>query len=220
MFFVGREKESRKIIRLLQQERSVILTGKFGIGRTALLHHIAVITEGKWRFFFIDFSQTPSCVVKQLTAMLRPGKESNTAHHDFRYKSGRSVVVRKISKEKRKTILVLDNIAKLTNQRLQLIRYFRLENRFQFVAIVERFLPEADLFLLRAVLVSDEVIVLQNLNPKSTKDFLRHIAEKHAFNWSEQHVDMLVSLNRGYPLGLYQIFQQELHAKSKDGLKN
>lgn len=219
MFFVGREKETTKIIHRLQQGRNVILTGKFGIGRTTLMKHVAALNKDRWRVIFVDFSQTPGHVIKQLSAILAPENESKRGGHDLSYKSGRSLVVRTVSKDKRSPVLVLDNIAKVTVQRLRLIRFLALESRFQFVAIIESFLPEKDRFLLRALLVTEEVIILPNLSIKSTKELLRYLAESHTLDWTEQHLDMLVSLNRGYPLGVHEIIQQELEARRKDGFR-
>jgi len=206
MCFVGRERESRKIKRLLQQGKNVILTGKFGIGRTALTKHIAGTTENRWRFFFVDFSQTPGNVIKQLSANLLPGRKTGSKGDYLRYKSGRFLIagaaLKIKSEDKRTPVLVLDNIAKLTTQKLQLIRYLVQESKFQFVAIIESFLPKEDWFLLRAALLPAEIIILPYLSEGSTKKLFRHLAEKHTFNWSEQRLNMFVSINRGYPLGV------------------
>jgi len=41
MIFVGRKNEKKTIIKELQQEKNIILRGKFGIGRTSLVNKIA-----------------------------------------------------------------------------------------------------------------------------------------------------------------------------------
>ena len=43
--FVGREKDSARIIRALERGQNVVLTGIHGIGKTALIKHIAALTE-------------------------------------------------------------------------------------------------------------------------------------------------------------------------------
>jgi hypothetical protein len=48
---------------------------------------------------------------------------------------------------------VLDNIAKLTAQKLNLIRYWVAEGSFQFVAVTEAFLAEDELQALRLALL-------------------------------------------------------------------
>ncbi|MBN1548279.1 MAG: hypothetical protein JW902_16635 [Syntrophaceae bacterium] len=214
MFFVGREKESRKIIKLLKLGRNVILTGKFGVGRTALMRHIAAKTANRWLFFFVDFSKTPGNVIKQLSVLMSRGKTSKNRNVNCRYKSNRSLVVYNSLKDSRNTVLVLDNITKLTVQRQRLIRYFALEGQFQFVAIVERFLPSHDLFILRSMLAVEEPITLSNLSRKNTKELIRYIAETQALQLSEQDLNVLTSINRGYPLGAYEMMQKE-HLKGR-----
>lgn len=62
MSFVGREKETKKIIKALQQGNNIILTGKFGMGRTRLMRHVATITQGRVAMhicrFFADVWQS------------------------------------------------------------------------------------------------------------------------------------------------------------------
>ncbi|MCD6485804.1 MAG: ATP-binding protein [Syntrophobacterales bacterium] len=41
MVFVGREKETRQIVRALEKGGNVIITGKFGMGRTKLVRYVA-----------------------------------------------------------------------------------------------------------------------------------------------------------------------------------
>lgn len=219
MCFVGREKESRKIVRLLQQGKNVILTGKYGIGKTALIKHIEAITEGKLKFFFVDFSQTPGCVIKRLSSALSPPKKPSGRGNHLRYKSGRSLIARAVMKDKRNSVLVLDNIAKLTPQKLELIRYLKLESTFQYIAIAESFLPKEDWFLLRAALHPAEVIILQYLSEESTKKLLLHLTERYLLKWSEQKINMVVSVIRGYPRGVYEAVVRELDLREKNGVR-
>jgi len=120
------------------------------------------------------------------------------------------------SEDGRNPVLVLDNIAKLTTQKLQLIRYLVQGKTFRFVAIIESFLPKESWFLLRAALLPAGIIILPYLNEGSTKELFRYVAERHNFDWSEQRLNMFVSLNRGYPLGVHEIIQRELKARRKD----
>jgi MoxR-like ATPase len=63
-YFVGREEEQKEILKTLDEGWNVILTGKFGIGRTTLVKHIASLNEIQWRFVFIDFLKTPSNICR------------------------------------------------------------------------------------------------------------------------------------------------------------
>ena len=218
MCFVGREKETKKIMKALEQGNNIVLMGKYGIGRTSLIKHIAAITKDRWRFVFVDFSQTPGKVTMHLLRELVPGKRKGKDHY-IRYKSGRFLIVSKELKDKRKHILVFDNIAKLTAQKLQLIRYLILESTFQYIAIAESFLSKEDLFLLRAALLPAEMIILTYLSEESTKKLLCHLADQYSFHWSEQHLYMLISATRGYPLGVQEVIKRELGMRKKDGFR-
>jgi len=218
MCFVGREKETKKIMKALERGNNVVLLGKYGIGRTSLIKHVAALTKDTWRFVFLDFSQTPGKVTTQLLAELLPEKRKGKDHY-IRYKSGRFLIVSKELKDKRKHVLVFDNIAKLTAQKLQLIRYLILESKFQYIAIAESFLPKEDFFLLRAALLPAEVIMLPYLSEESTKKLLCHLADKYSFHWSEQRLSMLASTTRGYPLGVHELIKRELNIRKKDGFR-
>lgn len=218
MCFVGREKETKIIIKALERGNNIVLMGKYGIGRSSLAKHIEALTKDRWRFVFVDFSQTPGKVTAQLLAELLPEKRKNKDHY-IRYKSGRFLIVSQELKDKRKHILVFDNIAKLTAQKIQLIRYLILESKFQYIAIAESFLPKEDFFLLRAALLPAEVIMLPYLSEDSTKKLLCHLADKYSLHWSEQRLYMLVSATRGYPLGVHEVIKRELGMRKKDGFR-
>ena len=218
MCFVGREKETKKIMKALERGNNVVLMGKYGIGRTSLIKHVAALMKDRWRFVFVDFSQTPGKVTTQLLGELVPEKRRGKDHY-IRYKSGRFLIVSKELKDKRKHVLVFDNIAKLTAQKLQLIRYLIQESTFQYIAIAESFLSKENLFLLRAALLPAEMIMLPYLSEESTKTLLCHLADKYSFHWSEQRLSMLVSATRGYPLGVHEVIKRELDMRKKDGFR-
>jgi hypothetical protein len=217
MCFVGRERETKIIVKSLEKGNNVIVTGKYGIGRTSLVKHIAAMMKDGWRFVFLDFSQTPGQVTRQLLKSLLPEKRKSKGHYT-RYKSGRFLIVSKELHDKRKHVLVLDNVVKLTPQKLQLIRYLIQESKFQYIAIAESFLTKEDLFLLRAALLPAEMIILPYLNEESTKKLLCHLADKYSFKWSEQHLYMLISATRGYPLGVNEAIKRALDMRKKNGL--
>lgn len=219
MYFVGRERETTKIIKALERGNNIVLIGKYGMGRTSLIKHIAALTKDRWRFVFLDFSQTPGKVTNQLLVELMPEKKRKGKNHYIRYKSGRFLIVSKELKDKRKHFLVLDNIAKLTTQKLQLIRYLILESKFRYIAIAESFLPKEDLLLLRAALLPAEMIMLPYLSEESTEKLLRQLADKYSFNWSEQRLYMQVAATRGYPLGVQEVIKRELDMRKKDGFR-
>ena len=219
MYCEGREKEIKKILSHLQRGENIILTGKYGIGRTTLMKHIAAIAMNRWRFLFLDFSQTPGQMIKQMSAMLSPKKNSKSESHCLRYKYSRSFVVRVATKNKYSTVLVLDDVARLTNPKLRLLQYLVLEGKFQFVVIVESFLPEEDLFRLRAALLPMAVIKLRYLNEVSTVRLLHHLAVRYSFNWPEPDIHLLAAATHGYPLGVHDLVVRELERQQQDGCR-
>ena len=217
MSFVGREKETKNIIKALQQGNNVILTGKFGMGRTRLMRHVATITQDGWRFIFVDFSQTPGKVCHDLMATLMPKKRYDKDRKYRRYKSSRFLIANIDNKDNRKHGIVFDNIATLTRQKLAFIRCLAWEKRFQFIAIVETFLPENDLFLLRAELMPTDVITISYLPKKDVCTFFYNISNKRGFEWSEVYIKSLFETTSGYPLGMRECVDRELERRINTG---
>ncbi len=210
MTFIGREKETRKIIRALERGDNVIVKGKYGIGRTTMVRHIAESIPEQFRFLFVDFSKTPGQVCQELLAALFPQKKyrRDDRQHD-RYKSMRFRIANRELPDKRQHVIVLDNIGRLTRQKLALIRYLGWEKRFRFIAIAERYLPDAELLLLRAELMPAEVLTLSYLDAKNTGELLHQVSEVNKFEWSEKHIDDLAEATRGYPLGIRETAERE-----------
>jgi len=52
LLFLGRERETQKILRALNQGENLVLSGKYGIGRTTLIEHVAKITKERWQIWF------------------------------------------------------------------------------------------------------------------------------------------------------------------------
>jgi AAA+ ATPase superfamily predicted ATPase len=72
MSFFGRKREIAAINSGLIKERNIILTGKFGIGKTTLVKEFARMNRERWLFLFSDFSETPSKICHDLLKALKP----------------------------------------------------------------------------------------------------------------------------------------------------
>jgi len=210
VYFVGREKEVKQIIEVLEEEKNVIVSGKYGMGRTSLIKYIAETMQDQWRFIFIDFSKTPGSACNHLLLDLFPRQEFN--RENTKYKSSRFRIVTLELKDKRKHVLVFDNLAKLTPPKSDLLRYLTWEKRFQFVAIVESFLPRNDLFLLRVRLDPAVVINLERLCTGSEIRFFRSLSEEHGLHWAEGHIKNLAEITGGYPLRMTEVALRQLRA--------
>ncbi len=80
-------------------------------------------------------------------------------------------------------------------------------DRFQFIAIVENFLPENDLSTLKTQLYPAQIVSLRNLKNKDVISFFRLRPEKYHLNWSETYIQGLADLTGGYPLNIVEMLK-------------
>ena len=210
MYFVGREKETGQIIKALKRGNNVILTGKYGIGRTSLIKYIADTTRNQWRFVFVDFSQTPGKICGLLIDKLLPKNKGRKRGEMLGYKSNRFRISSLDFRDQRQHVLVLDNIAKLSAQKLDLIRYFVMAKRFRFVAIAENFIRGDELFVLRARLRNALLMNIPHLTIEAAREYFRQSSVQHHFHWTESQINHLAAMSGGYPLGMKEVMNRKL----------
>lgn len=208
--FVGREKEVEQINAALGAGRNVIVSGKYGIGRTSLVQYMAEIMQKQRRFLFLDFSETPGKLCERLVDKLWPQRKRKERDGFSKYRSARFRIVSLDFIDNRKHVLVLDNIAKLSAQKLDFIRYLAWEKRFQFVAIVENFISKEDLFRLRVRLYPADLIVLEYLSNREVCAFYQDLSERHQLCWTEGQIKNLVEMTGGYPLRMRELALRQL----------
>jgi len=121
------------------------------------------------------------------------------------YKSMRYRISNFESSKRKQTIIVFDNISKLTNQKIIFLRHLILENHFQFIAIVENFLPSHELSCLKALLLPANVLSLRNLKTNDVISFIRLYSDKHNLNWSDNHIHDLTVVAKGHPLSMIEM---------------
>ena len=214
MHFVGRENEMGQIKEALTEGNNVIVLGKYGIGRTSLIRHVAETTKDRWRVIFVDFSQTPGDVCNHLLSELFPSEEFD--HKHTKYRSSRFRIASLALDDRRKHILVLDNVSKLSTQKQDLLRYLTWEKRFQFMSIVESFLSSNDLFLLRVRMNPSILITLHYLSASDVAQFYRELSSEHRLGWNEGRIKNLAEVTGGYPLRMKEIALRELARSRMD----
>jgi hypothetical protein len=212
--FVGREKEIEQIKEALKEGKNVIVSGKYGMGRTSLIKHIAEMMQKQWRFVFVDFSKTPGNVCNDLLAELFPTQEFDREH--VKYRPSRFRIATLALEDNRKHVLVLDNISKLSVQKLNFIQYLTWEKRFQFIPIVESFLSTSGLFRLRVWMNPSILITLHHLGSSDVVQFYRKLSREHRLGWTEGQIKSLAEITGGYPLRMQEIALREL-ARDKMG---
>ncbi len=209
-YFFGRKKEISEIINALKKRKHIVITGKYGIGKTGLAKHLSDITKQRCQFVFADFSKTPSTVCNEILGKVFPKKQPEHRRKYIKYKTARSRIADLTLKDNRQPVIVLDNISELSHQKLAFLQRVVFSKKLLFIAITEGFLPERDLFQLRACLRPSHLIKLGNLGAKDAVDFLRHVSRKNSLNWSEKHIRMLAKVTGGYPLGIKEFVKREM----------
>jgi len=71
------------------------------------------------------------------------------------------------------------------------------EKKFRFAAIVENFLPEKDLDLLRRELIPAQMINLQHLNRSHRVKLIHYFVEKHHFSWDDKQIKQMALTVKG-----------------------
>lgn len=206
IYFVGREKETRQIIKALKRGENVILMGKYGIGRTSLSRHVAEINRDQWNFIFLDFSQTPAKVCCHLANSLLRENNAKT----LGYRQNRFRIANLDFDGQRQPVLVLDDIGKLSPQKVELIPYLAMGRTFRFVAVVENFLKPDRLSLLRGWLHPALLLNIAYLGGEPTREFFRHFSEKCHFCWTEEEINNIAEMSGGYPLGMKEVVARRL----------
>jgi hypothetical protein len=213
MEFVGREKEIDLIHEALEGGNHVILKGKYGIGRTSLVRHVAKVMQREWRFLLVDFSQGPAWAARHLVAEIWPQGTGRGRPFSRSYRAVRSQLVHRALIDPRRHAIVLDNIGALSAQRLGFIRYVARSERFRLVAVVEGFVGERELFRLRMELFPALLVTLVPLLPGEVRAFLRCASAKYGLGWTESRINGLAEVVRGYPLGMKERVQRELQRR-------
>ena len=170
MDFVGRKREIAAVVRSLKQGRNVVLTGRFGVGRSRLVKHISKLHSDSWQFLFADFSKPASQSCNDLIHQLIPHQSSSRRKRYTRLMYARDILLREKLATNLPRMVVLDNIGKISQQKLAFIRDF-------FTVCINRhrqkFPPATDLLRLRSVFILRICWPLHNLGKPATTAFFR-----------------------------------------------
>lgn len=215
MTFVGREAERKAVRKALEAGQGVVLRGRFGIGRTALVRRVADDLGPRWRFVFVDSRETPASVCVRLVDALivPPGKRHVTPGT---YRENRT----RLSKGRRipgKPVVVVDDIGHLTYAKWDLLRFLAKLPKLRIVAIVESFLPDCDVTRLRAVLYPSIRLDLAHLPLPASLTFFAEASDRYSLGWGPDHLRLLATSRGGYPLEMSLAIQAARAAREKVG---
>lgn len=209
--FVGRERETRWLVTEFGSGHHPILTGKYGIGRTALVRAVVGKLKPKRAFVFLNASQTPMKLCRDIYRTLNPADYGSLARLSFPMLRYRVVNTLKQSPA---PVLVWDDIATMSRARLDLLRRLVRSGRFSIVAVVEEFLPADHLNQLRTILAPAPVLRLTYLSPSESRDFFRRSNARYPLGLSERKICELARLTHGYPTEMVNLVER-LRAQSE-----
>ena len=204
MIFVGRNKEITTILNALERGENIVLTGKFGIGRTSLVRHISRGVQNHWRFIFADFSKTAKAICSESLAQLSLGQKDI---QDLTFRLLRSKLTNLNIVGSRQLVLVMDNIAKISAQKINLVRNLNLHKQFRFIAITEQFLKNNELDRLRGCLLPSVYMRLSYLTRNESIELAQRLYQLNARKPAQRDIELLVTSTHGYPLGIQRYFQ-------------
>lgn len=198
MSFVGRERERDLLRHALHAGQGVVLSGRYGVGRTALVRAVADGLGPARHFVFVDFRETPAAVCARIVAALL-ARGRRRAPVPTTYRDARSLLAARSLRDG-STVLVLDDIGRLTVAKWELLRFLAARTPLRIVAIVESFLPARDVERLRAVLYPSVALELHRLPLEASVRFFAAASARYGLGWSEEHVRLLATSRGGYPL--------------------
>ena len=202
MPFVGRESEIARVEAALNGGRNVIVLGKYGIGRTALMREVAR-RNAKWRFVVTDYGEAGSSMTASILSQLS-GRSRHALHESASARQlARSVAAYVPQKRVQRVVIVLDNVFKVTRAKLDLLRLLR-ESKLAFAAIIEHFATDDAVMRMRIALDPAVVVVLNALDADASEHFFAAAAAEFHLPWSESDVALLARTMHGYPLEMVQ----------------
>ena len=210
--FVGRRREAARVRAELEAGRSVVLTGIWGIGRTALAKRVAEEMAREWLFVFTDFDRPPGQVWCDLFSAIFPRAKERLRTEGRSARWMRYRISNRRLEDRRHHVVVLDNVARLSAPRLDAIR--RLRERFQILAVADASLPEDAGVALCAALWARRPLRLGHLSEAATAAFFDECSRHHGFGWGEGEVRGLAQAVNGFPLRMREVVVAELRRRA------
>lgn len=204
MDFVGREREIAEVAAALKAGTNVVLSGKFGMGRTSLVEQVAAGFRGRRQFVFADFSRPPAVVCRQLGSQLAGRLRSGQRADELPYRKARRQLLDTACRAKPPAVFVLDNVARMTAARWEFMKTLSGLSSLRLVVVVESFLPEADVRRLRAFLYPSIRLDLGRLPVPQSHVFFERVSTRIGLGWSSDQIQGLAARGGGFPLAMVE----------------
>jgi hypothetical protein len=206
MLFVGRETEVERIEGAVRDGRNVVLLGKYGIGRTALVREIAR-QNTSWRCVFTDFGLAGGVICASILAQLLGRSRHAVAEARTARQLARALAAYVPPRRVTQVVIVLDNVAKVTRPKIELLKMLRASDQLLIVAILERFVPSDALMRMRVALDPALVVRLDALDVETSVRFFAAAVSQFELPWSESDTTLLARTTHGYPLEMVRTVQ-------------
>ena len=213
--FVGREREIARIEKALSRGDAVIVSGKFGIGRSRLVRHVGALRLRTCQFAFMDCSLTSGEICRIVYQDLFPERRTEARRSSYK------VLRLKIGVYCSKTpppIVVLDNVGKITLHKLDLFRFWK-HCGFQFIAITETFLPQQQLSNLMGSIGPATIIRLGPLPPARVREYFTACCGMLNVELHPAEILGAAQASGGYPLAMAEMMTS-LARRKRDALKD
>jgi nucleoside-triphosphatase THEP1 len=200
MVFVGRGRETAHIANQLSRGNNIVVTGNFGVGRTALVRHVATVLGEQWRFLFLDFAQTPGRLCSEIVAALDAPRGRLQSRATLSYRSARARITNLRLASGPRLVLVMDNLEAVTRARLSLLRRLSWTRHFQSVVIVDEAVGPAGLLAVRENLYPVCLLRVRRLPRPAACAFFDEVARELGVSWGAGEIAGLAAATGGYPL--------------------
>jgi energy-coupling factor transporter ATP-binding protein EcfA2 len=205
MTFVGREKETARILAAVSAGRHVVVTGKFGMGKSALSRHVAGLAASTRPFLFASASLSPAQICAALVSQL-PTRRCARAKSKAPKASYLALRARLVSAARKSAapVVVLDDISRVTAPKADLVRHLAIGGLL-LIVILDTGLPERDRKRLLAWLEPSEKVHLAPLRLADSMDLLDRLSKLNQLGWDRDQIAAWARASSGYPLRLLEI---------------
>jgi len=192
--FVGRQRELRSALKVLRLNRSLIVEGPFGIGKTTFAKKVATNFESI--ALYCSFEDNALAIVEYLNRQIikyyRPGGA----------RLGTQIQKFLKATEGKRALIIIDDVWKVTIQKVRFFKRLNENQNCQFI-LVSEVRDKSALLLVKSIAWNNETIRLGKLS-KEESHALFEVSLNHFKDQKIISVKKLVESCGGYPLGIIE----------------
>jgi hypothetical protein len=204
MLYVGRERETRQMHRALEEGSNVVVMGKYGIGRTSLVQHLAEEYGERWQFVFLDGERSAADICRDLFVALFPDSTPGPRGGSLPYRWARFRIFNREPELRKPPVATLDDVGAISNQKLSLLGELARRVKLRWIVVVESFLEPGVRERLRARLTPVRTVRLGYLSRESTRLYFQLSSEAYQLGWTATEIESLAQATGGYPLAMQE----------------